>query len=295
VCFSLLLIQSVHYFELTLPAYRYAGQGLCDGPASVLSVHLSRHLHVAAAGSLLGALCARDVDRLLHGRRSAANAGSATLSADVGSWTQSCCYCAVNCTNAVNGWKWWRLLTSAADLVTRLLPTLGSLHRVATCLENPGIWQLSGKYRGKNLVNSAIYTVSVPCIANCKISQKYYSASSLSIAYLRFATASVFSWMFWTRFRATLFLIESFLDILQRRWSRHSLLVALTKIYARNEWHKMVMGAAESGKMSGNSTVSGDWSPCLQYFVFTIYCWAFSTGYTMQLYYCSLWHLTDTL
>jgi len=128
-----------------------------------------------------------------------------------------------------------------------------------------------------------------------EISGKESCRGKLSIAYLRFATASVFSWMFWTRFRATFFLIESFLDILQRRWSRHSLLVALTKIYARNEWHKMVMGAAESGKMSGNSTVSGDWSPCLQYFVFTIYCWAFSTGYTVQLYYCSLWHLTDTL
>ena len=34
---------------------------------------------------------AGDIDRLLHDRRSAANASSVTLSADVGGWTQTCC------------------------------------------------------------------------------------------------------------------------------------------------------------------------------------------------------------
>ena len=42
----------------------------------------------AAAGLLLWAQRAEDVDRLLQQRR--ANVGSATLSAYVGSWTQTC-------------------------------------------------------------------------------------------------------------------------------------------------------------------------------------------------------------
>ena len=33
-----------------------------------------------------------DIDRLLHGRRTAANAGSATFSAYVGNWTQTCLF-----------------------------------------------------------------------------------------------------------------------------------------------------------------------------------------------------------
>jgi len=39
--------------------------------------------HAAAAGLLLLVLCAGDIDRLLHGRRSAGNAISVTLSTDV--------------------------------------------------------------------------------------------------------------------------------------------------------------------------------------------------------------------
>jgi len=41
-------------------------------------------LHSAAAGLLLWAQRAGDIDRLLHGRRSAANASSVTFTADVG-------------------------------------------------------------------------------------------------------------------------------------------------------------------------------------------------------------------
>ena len=41
--------------------------------------------HAAAVGLLLWASRARDIDRLLCGHRSAANASSATLSANVGS------------------------------------------------------------------------------------------------------------------------------------------------------------------------------------------------------------------
>ena len=44
-----------------------------------------RSSHAAAAGLLLWAQQEGDIDRLLHGRRSAANASSITLSADVGS------------------------------------------------------------------------------------------------------------------------------------------------------------------------------------------------------------------
>jgi len=50
----------------------------------------SRPLNAAAASLLLWARRTGNVDRLLHGWRSAANASSVTLSADVGSWTQSC-------------------------------------------------------------------------------------------------------------------------------------------------------------------------------------------------------------
>jgi len=38
--------------------------------------------HAVAAGLLVRARRAGDIDRLLHGRRTAANAGSASLSAD---------------------------------------------------------------------------------------------------------------------------------------------------------------------------------------------------------------------
>ena len=45
--------------------------------------------NAAAAGLLLCARRAGDIDQLLHGRRSAANASSVTLSAAVGSWTET--------------------------------------------------------------------------------------------------------------------------------------------------------------------------------------------------------------
>jgi len=44
----------------------------------------------AAAGLLLWAGRARDIDRLLHGRRSAANASSVVTTGDVRSRTQTC-------------------------------------------------------------------------------------------------------------------------------------------------------------------------------------------------------------
>jgi len=60
-------------------------------PSVRLSVcPIYRPLCAAAAGLLLWARSARGIDRLLHGRRSAANASSVTLSADAGSWTQTC-------------------------------------------------------------------------------------------------------------------------------------------------------------------------------------------------------------
>jgi len=46
---------------------------------------ITRPSHAAAAGLLLWAQQEGDIDRLLRGRRSAANASSITLSADVGS------------------------------------------------------------------------------------------------------------------------------------------------------------------------------------------------------------------
>jgi len=52
-----------------------------------------RPLQQRAASLLLWARRAGDIDRLLHGRRSAASAISATLSADARSWTQTCLLC----------------------------------------------------------------------------------------------------------------------------------------------------------------------------------------------------------
>jgi len=46
--------------------------------------------HAAAVGLLLWARRPADIGRLLHGRRSAANASSVTLSADADSRTQTC-------------------------------------------------------------------------------------------------------------------------------------------------------------------------------------------------------------
>jgi len=74
---------------------------LCNGPVSVrLSVRLSlcpvyRPLQQRAAGLLLGAQQAGDIDRLLHGaftaaRGSAANASSVTFTAVVEGWIQTC-------------------------------------------------------------------------------------------------------------------------------------------------------------------------------------------------------------
>ena len=56
----------------------------------LLGVHLSGHpivqpLHAAAVGLLLWARQPGDIDRLLHGRRLAANVSTVKLSADVGS------------------------------------------------------------------------------------------------------------------------------------------------------------------------------------------------------------------
>ena len=50
-------------------------------------------LHAAVADLLLWARRPGDTDRLLHGWRSAVNVSSVMLSADVGSWTQSCYTC----------------------------------------------------------------------------------------------------------------------------------------------------------------------------------------------------------
>jgi len=52
-----------------------------------------RPLQQRVAGLLLWARRTKDIHRLLHGRRSAATASSVTLSADVGSWTQTTCFC----------------------------------------------------------------------------------------------------------------------------------------------------------------------------------------------------------
>jgi len=92
LCFFLFCVfSSIHSVLLPLPLL-YAEQGLCNCPASVcLRVHLSQNsLHGAAAGLLLWAQRAGYIDRLLHGRRSAArhsaaNAGYASLSANAGS------------------------------------------------------------------------------------------------------------------------------------------------------------------------------------------------------------------
>jgi len=54
--------------------------GVCPSVCPII-----RPAHAAAAGLLLWARRARDIDRLLHGQHSAANANSVTLSADVGS------------------------------------------------------------------------------------------------------------------------------------------------------------------------------------------------------------------
>jgi len=52
-------------------------------PSVRLSVRpIMRPPHAVAAGLLVWARRAGDIDRLLHGRRTAANAGSASLSAD---------------------------------------------------------------------------------------------------------------------------------------------------------------------------------------------------------------------
>ena len=48
--------------------------------------------HAAAAGLLLWARRAEDIDLSLHGRRPAATASDVTLSADVESRTQTCCF-----------------------------------------------------------------------------------------------------------------------------------------------------------------------------------------------------------
>jgi len=86
----------VHWLALSaLPAYVYVTVGRLS---VCLSVCLSQHL-TAAASLLLWARVGRRY-RSIAARsavnsaawRAAANAGSATLSADVGSWTQTC-YC----------------------------------------------------------------------------------------------------------------------------------------------------------------------------------------------------------
>ena len=62
-----------------------------ERPSVCLSVcPIIRPPYAAKAGLLLWARQPGDVDRLLHGRRSAANASGVTLTADVGSWTQTC-------------------------------------------------------------------------------------------------------------------------------------------------------------------------------------------------------------
>ena len=53
--------------------------------SSVCLPHLSTTAAACGGGLLLWAQLAGDIDRLLHGRRSATTASSATLSADVGS------------------------------------------------------------------------------------------------------------------------------------------------------------------------------------------------------------------
>ena len=73
-------------------------QGVYNGTVSVclFVCPIYRPLHAAAAGLLLYAGQAGDDDRQRRppgaaaARRSAANAGSVTLSADVGSWTRTC-------------------------------------------------------------------------------------------------------------------------------------------------------------------------------------------------------------
>ena len=59
---------------------------------SVCLSHIIRPPHAHAAGSLLWGRRAEDIDRLLHDRRAAATASSVTLSAGVGSWTQTCLF-----------------------------------------------------------------------------------------------------------------------------------------------------------------------------------------------------------
>jgi len=71
-------------------------------PSIPLSVRRSvcptRQPHAAVMGLQLWSRRPGDIDRLLHGRRASSSrdataiAGSATLSADVGSWTKTCCF-----------------------------------------------------------------------------------------------------------------------------------------------------------------------------------------------------------
>ena len=102
ICYVLVVS---HYAEIIDPFCHVCGAcKVCEARAYVwlsvclpvsLSVCLSvrsiiRPPHAAAAGLLLWARRPGDIDRLLHCRRSAANAGSVTLSADVASSTQTC-------------------------------------------------------------------------------------------------------------------------------------------------------------------------------------------------------------
>ena len=98
-CMEFVTFWSFHIMPklLTLSAmYAEHARSVKLEPTSVcLSVCLSvrsiiRPPHAAAAGLLLWARRPGDIDRLLHCRRSAANAGSVTLSADVASSTQTC-------------------------------------------------------------------------------------------------------------------------------------------------------------------------------------------------------------
>ena len=84
------------------------------------SICLSRHgpklkrSKLFASGLLLWARWAGDIDQLLQQRR--ANAGSATLSAYVCSWTQSCCCCRESERRSISQSPAWYIRSSSRPL-----------------------------------------------------------------------------------------------------------------------------------------------------------------------------------
>jgi len=92
-------------------------------PSLSVCPHWAHSSKPGAAGLLLCARRAGDIDRLLHGRRSAANVNSATLPAYVGSWTRA------GCTGVVDGGPLHRRVSTTSRAATVHDPASVQQHR----------------------------------------------------------------------------------------------------------------------------------------------------------------------